>query len=208
MVAGPRYAQRAGGSPRPALPVLPGPAAAPGPGLVPELGAKPQPAAAPEAEAALEPAAVLPSRVPAARQSPCAAQSGYALLLALVVIFLVFIALALVFAALALRLRLAQLEAETIHLAALADAGMAEALAGLARDPGFPGAPQHAFGNGSIASQISPVASQLLRVTSQVTYAGRGRGAQAMVQVDAQGRIIQVTSWQRIAPANPGSSPP
>jgi hypothetical protein len=132
-------------------------------------------------------------------------QDGYALLLALVVIFLVFIALALVFAALALRLRQAQLETQTVHLVALSDAGMAEALAGLARDPGFPGTPWHELARGSVSSQIEPVSSKIFRVTTQVSYAGRGRGAQAMVQMDAPGQL-RVMSWQRIAPESSGSN--
>ena len=121
------------------------------------------------------------------------------------VIFLVFIALALVFAALALRLRQAQLETQTVHLVALADAGMAEALAALAGDPAFPGRQRHELGSGSIASRVEPVSSGLFRVTAQASYAGRGRGAQAIVQLDAPGQL-RVVSWQRVAPDASGNS--
>lgn len=136
---------------------------------------------------------------------PSPAQSGYALLLALVVIFLTYIALALVFAALALRLRQFQLETQAIHLVALSDAGMAEALAGLARDPGFSGRPRHELDHGSIASQVEPVSSKVFRVTTQASYAGRGRGAQALVRLDVPGQP-RVVAWQRVAPTTASDS--
>jgi|HubBroStandDraft_3_1064219.scaffolds.fasta_scaffold01404_4 hypothetical protein len=145
----------------------------------------------------------------AAGASPAAAcrrQRGYALLLALVVIFLVFIALAMVFAALALRLRQAQLETQTVHLVALTDAGMAEALAGLAQDPGFPGAPRHDLGRGgTIASRVEPVDAQLFRVTARASYAGRLRAAQAIVQLAPAGEL-RVVSWQRVAAEDAGGT--
>lgn len=119
---------------------------------------------------------------------------GYALLTALVVLLLVSIALSLLAAALQVRMRLVRQEAEALQLGALSDAALAEALYNLTYDKSFPGKQEHAFGPGSIASEVEALTAERYRVRATGVYAGRRRTVEAEVVRTAQGaRVVRWT---------------
>lgn len=122
-------------------------------------------------------------------------EAGYALLLALFVIFLVSLTLALLFASLQVRLRVLRDESRSVQLVAQTDAALAEALAGLALDPAFPGISTHSFGRGTLTSQVQRTAPTQYLVSARGTFAGKWREVAATVQRDASG--LQVMSWRR-----------
>jgi hypothetical protein len=122
-------------------------------------------------------------------------QEGYALLIALIAIFLVSFALSLVGDGLALRSRTAQAEAAGVHLAALTDGALAEALAGLSQSVGYPGATSHALGTGTISSQVTRLNPQTFQIDVYGLYAGQKRHAMALVLLNAGS--LQVISWRR-----------
>jgi hypothetical protein len=122
-------------------------------------------------------------------------EEGYALLLALIVMLLVFTGLGLVCDALALRLKLAKAESDSIHLVALSDAAIAEALAGLSVTLGYPGAPPHAVGTGTVTSRVQQIDAQIYEIDATGSYDGQNRRVLAMVRVVAGG--LQVISWRR-----------
>ncbi|HEY0781962.1 MAG TPA: hypothetical protein VGE98_05890, partial [Thermoanaerobaculia bacterium] len=122
-------------------------------------------------------------------------ERGYALLLALFVIFLLSLALALVGLSLELRLRLLQKEARDLTLEVLTDAALAEALARLSQDPTFSGANAHAYGGGTLSSQVRPAGVNVYTVLAVAGYAGRVRAIQATVQ--SFGGRTAVVNWVR-----------
>jgi Tfp pilus assembly protein PilX len=124
-------------------------------------------------------------------------EAGFGLLMALMVLFLLSIALALLAGSLQLRMRLVREDAETVILTALADAAVAEAVANLAQNPGYAGAPAHDFGHGKIATQISALAPGLFDVVATATYAGRTRTVEAEV-FRAPGGVARVRRWRRL----------
>lgn len=121
--------------------------------------------------------------------------SGFALLVALLVVFLVSVALSLIAVSLALRMKMAREEAHSTTLTTLCDAALAEALASVAAGQ-VGGAGSHAFGNGTIASQVTTVGTNQYLVTASATFGGRSRRVQAVVIRDAQG--TRVVHWQRL----------
>jgi len=123
-------------------------------------------------------------------------EAGFGLLMALMVIFLLSIALALLAASLQLRMRLVREDAQTVILTALADAAVAEAVANLAQNPGYTGAPAHDFGHGKIATQVNSLGPGLFDVVATATYAGRTRAVEAEV-FRAPG-IARVRRWRRL----------
>jgi type II secretory pathway pseudopilin PulG len=123
-------------------------------------------------------------------------EAGFGLLMALMVIFLLSIALALLAASLQLRMRLVREDAQTVVLTALADAAVAEAVANLARNPDYAGAPAHDFGHGRIGTQVSSPGPGLFDVVATATYAGRTRTVEAEV-FRAPG-IARVRRWRRL----------
>jgi hypothetical protein len=123
-------------------------------------------------------------------------EAGYALLVALMVVFLVSVALSLIALSLAVRLSSARLEARGVTLSALCDAALAETLAGLAAG-GAGGVSSHAFGGGQIGSQVESLGPQQFVVTATATYGGRARTVVANVVRDAQG--TRVVHWQRLS---------
>lgn len=129
------------------------------------------------------------------RRAPRPPEAGYALFLALFVIFLVSLTLALLFASLQVRLRVLRDESRSVQLVAQTDAALAEALAGLALDPAFPGVATHSFGRGTLASQVRRTAPTQYLVSARGTFAGKWRAVAATVQRDASG--LQVMSWRR-----------
>jgi hypothetical protein len=123
-------------------------------------------------------------------------ESGYALLTALLVIFLLSLALGLLAASLQLRLRLVREDGENVVLSALSDAAVAEAVANLALSADFPGSPEHAFGAGKIASRVAPSSPGIFEVIATATFASRKRTVEAEV-FRAPG-TARVRRWRRL----------
>nr|MDP9122170.1 hypothetical protein [Acidobacteriota bacterium] len=113
------------------------------------------------------------------------------------VIVLLAIALAFIAESLALRMRLVRQESRTITLVALSDAAVAEAVGDLARIPSFRGAPEHPFGGGSLASQISTLAAGRYLVRATATLGGERRVVEAEIESDTLG--MRVVRWRRVA---------
>lgn len=120
---------------------------------------------------------------------------GYALLIALVVVFLISVALALLAASLALRMRLVRDEVRATTLTALCDAALAEALSDLAvgRTAGIR---EHPFGDGTIGSEVEALGHEAYSITATAHFAGRARSAVASVVRDAAG--TRVVCWRRL----------
>ncbi len=125
------------------------------------------------------------------------AESGYALLTALLVIFLLSIALSLLAASLQLRMRIVREDAETVILSGLSDAAVAEAVANLAASAYYSGSPEHTFGDGKIASTVEPESPGLFNVVATATYAGRKRAVQ--VEIFRAPGVAHVRRWRRLA---------
>jgi hypothetical protein len=123
-------------------------------------------------------------------------ESGFGLLGALIVIFLLSIALALLAGSLQLRMRLVREDAQTVILTALSDAAVAEAVANLARNAGYKGADEHEFGQGKIETQVDSLGPGLFDVVAVARYAGRTRKVEAEV-FRAPG-IARVRRWRRL----------
>ena len=128
-------------------------------------------------------------------------ERGYALLATVLVIFLLSIALALLGASLQLRMRLVREEGKTVILGALSDAALAEALAHLAQNAGYPGAPEHELGGGHISSQVEPLGAGIYNVEATAAFGDRRSVVQAEV-IRAPG-MARVRFWRRV----PGSEP-
>ena len=124
-------------------------------------------------------------------------EAGFGLLMALMVLFLLSIALALLAGSLQIRMRLVREDAETVILTALSDAAVAEAVANLAQSSGYPGAPAHEFGHGTISSTVTPIGLGLFDVVATVTYANRTRTVEAEV-FRAPGVVAHVRRWRRV----------
>jgi type II secretory pathway component PulK len=122
-------------------------------------------------------------------------ERGYALLTALVILLLVSISLALLAGALQIRMRLIQQEAKILHLGALSDAALAEALYNLTYDRDFTGKDEHDFGGGKIASEVERIATEQYRVRAEATYAGEERMVEAEVVRTYRG--ARVIRWRR-----------
>jgi hypothetical protein len=84
-------------------------------------------------------------------------------------------------------------ERRQVNLIALTDAALAEAMAGLAADPGFTGAPEHPFGNGTVGSTVAPAGSGLVTVIASARYGGWQGELVAEVEV-AGPRVVR---WSR-----------
>ena len=117
--------------------------------------------------------------------------------MALMVIFLLSIALALLAESLQIRMRLVREDAETVILTALSDAAVAEAVANIAQNPGYTGAPAHDFGHGKLSTEVSSLGSGLFEVVATATYAGRTRTVEAEV-FRAPGIVAHVRKWRRL----------
>ena len=129
------------------------------------------------------------------RSSGGSGEPGYALLAALVVLLLVSISLAILATALQIRMRLVRQETEALQLGALSDAALAEALFNLTYNTGFLGNPEHAFGQGCIASQVQTLGPDRYRVLATGVYAGQRRTAEAEVVRTVGG--ARVVRWRR-----------
>ena len=118
------------------------------------------------------------------------------MVMALLVLFLVSISLALLAGSLQLRMRLVREDAETIILSGLSDAAVDEAMAGIAQDAEYTGAPPHDFGGGKIETQVQTSSPGLYNVIATATYDGRNRAVEATVVRNAGG--VSISRWRRI----------
>ena len=124
-------------------------------------------------------------------------ESGYALLMALLVILLLSIALGLLAESLQLRLRLVREDAENVILSALSDAAVAETVANLTRSADYPGVPEHEFGGGKIASRVLPLGAGFYNVVATATYGHRTRTVEAEV-FRPPDKAARVRRWRRL----------
>jgi hypothetical protein len=124
-------------------------------------------------------------------------ESGYALLGATMVLFLLSIALGLLGASLQLRLRLVRQDGENVILSALSDAAVAEAVANLTRSASYSGSPEHEFGAGRIASRVLPLGAGIFDVTATASFAARKRVVEAEV-LCPPGSAARVRRWRRL----------
>jgi hypothetical protein len=125
-----------------------------------------------------------------------AADSGFALLIALFVVFLLSLSLSLIGLSLGLRLRVARDEARGTMLTALCDAAVAETLAGVAAGQ-FGGVEEHSFGGGTIGGQVQKISATHYQITATAHLGGRTRIVMAGVVRDDQG--TRVVHWQRLS---------
>lgn len=126
-------------------------------------------------------------------------ESGYALVMALMVLFLVSVSLALLAASLQIRLRLERENGETVILSALSDAALAETLAHLSEEEMFAGVPEHDFGKGRIGSEVESLGINRSRVLAKALYRDRRRVVEAEV-IRAPG-MARVVRWRRVVEA-------
>ncbi len=120
--------------------------------------------------------------------------SGHALAIALVVLVLVGAAGTAIAVTLQLETRTSLQESRRIRLAALGDAALAEALAELARDPGFRGAPERRLDHGTISSRVETLG--LNRYAIEATAVVSGRRQTISAEVATGGPAPRVMSWR------------
>lgn len=125
-------------------------------------------------------------------------QTGQALLLSLLVLFLVSVALSIVAGALAVREKAVQEEVRDVELRALTDAALARTLAELKRKRSYPGLPDQEFGPGRISSKVKALSGLRVRVVAIATYGERQKAIEAQVRLDLN-RPPRVMTWQRAA---------
>lgn len=132
-------------------------------------------------------------------------EGGFALLTALFVLLLLSLVLALLGASLHLRLRLVHQESETLALAALSDAALAEAVAHLAANSSFRGLAEHPYGGGTLESRVEFLGPHRYRVTARAACAGRDREVEA--QVLRSPGLIRVWRWRPVPEGPPRVAP-
>jgi hypothetical protein len=123
-------------------------------------------------------------------------ESGAALVMALLVLFLLSVVLALLAESLQLRMRMARDEAESVALGSLSDSALEEAMAELALDANYAGAAEHDFGGGTIQTKVERLGTALYDVTATAVYAGHRRVVEA--QVFRGGGEVAVRHWRRL----------
>ena len=127
-------------------------------------------------------------------------RKGHALLAAMVVLMLVASAAALLASHLGLKARLVSQETRRIHLVALSDAAMAEALAELAAKSSFRGHDEREFGDGVIASRVRSLPDDQAQITAVATYRGWTRRTRALVALRSTGP--EVLTWSILPPGS------
>ncbi len=129
-------------------------------------------------------------------------ESGAALIVAILAIFLISSAAMMVGSHLQSRSADFRCEERQVTLIALTDAAMAEALAHLHSDAQFSGRAESPFGAGTIASAVTTGPDGTVAITASVTYAGWWSEARAELEPGPNGP--QVVRWQRRqGPVNP-----
>lgn len=126
-------------------------------------------------------------------------RKGHALLAAIVVLLLVASAAALLASHLGLKARLVSQESRRIHLVALSDAAMAEALAELAAKTSFRGHDERQYGEGLIASRVRSLPDDKAEITAVATYRGWRRQTRARVVLQPTGPVL--LDWSVLPPA-------
>ena len=96
------------------------------------------------------------------------------------------------------RARLVSQEARRIHLVALTDAAVAEALANLSDNSYFGGMPMRDFGGGRIASEIGSLPDERRTILATASY--RGWTRKVRVQICLKIGSIEVESWATLPP--------
>lgn len=124
-------------------------------------------------------------------------ESGTALVMALLVLFLLSVVLSLLAESLLLRMRMARDEAESVAVGSLSDSALEEAMAELALDPNYAGAPKHDFGGGTIQTQVQSLGPGLYDVTATAVYGGRHRLVEAQVFRNGGGGVT-LRHWRRV----------
>ena len=122
-------------------------------------------------------------------------ERGFALLGALFVLFLIAVGAALAGLALELRLGKVLRETENLQLTALADAGLAEAMAHLDADRSFAGLPRHPLGQGALESEVFPLGFRRFRIEVTAHYRNRHRQIDATAFEDPDLGLL-VTRWR------------
>ena len=130
------------------------------------------------------------------------AESGHALVLALIVLLLTATSMTLLSRTLLMELRETRAAEARLHLVALADAVLAESLAHLAQQPGFRGVQRRQVGAGQVESQIAPdgparPSGQPLRIGVTSRVGGRSYRVEARVRV-RPGESPELLSWRRL----------
>lgn len=123
-------------------------------------------------------------------------ERGSALAIALLALLLVSLAVVVISAPLGLELRETRRLDRDVRLTALTDAALAEALAELADDPGFPGYDPYDFGKARLESTVAVTGFEKVRVVVSARYKGDLRRAQAEVQLGVTGP--KVLGWRRL----------
>jgi type II secretory pathway pseudopilin PulG len=119
---------------------------------------------------------------------------GYAIAVALIVLVLVGAAATAIAVGLRLETRAAQQESRRIHLVALADAAVAEALAELAQNKGFSGAAERRLGLGTISSSVRPLDADRFEIVATARL--RGWEQQVVTEVVTTASTPTVVSWR------------
>ena len=124
---------------------------------------------------------------------------GYVLVAALIVIALMMAAGALLAGSLQYRMWLLRQETQSVHLTALVDAGLAQALDRLSLSHSWDGAGEQPLGEGTVAVRVERGEKALQRiVVVTATYGTAGRSIRAVVQL-SDFLPPRVVSWQPIA---------
>jgi hypothetical protein len=124
-------------------------------------------------------------------------ERGQALLFALLALLIASMASAFVAEDMMLRERAMQEEAARLHVRALLDGALADALARLADDRSI--TPRLAWGGGRADVETSPNGPSRIRLRVSATYAGRRGAAEADVLTSPK---ITVLSWRRVHPGS------
>ena len=132
-------------------------------------------------------------------------ESGVALAVALLVLFLVALCLALIALSLYVRMRAVRDESMGIILRALSDAALAEGLANLAADASSDGVKEHPFGGGRIGSRISSRGDNRYRIVATARLGARARTVLAQALRSPESATADVTSW-RVLPRSAGEN--
>lgn len=113
--------------------------------------------------------------------------SGHALMVAIIVVLIVGSAAALLFTHHSLQTRLVHQQSRRIHLTALNDAALAEALAGLAASRIFRGSAPHPFGDGEINSRVRSIGENRREIVASASYRGWSRRTRVEVTLGPGG---------------------
>ncbi len=132
------------------------------------------------------------------RRSERSRERGVVLVYTLLVLLLISAVVAMASSAVLLRLQAFRAEVRDIQLQLLTDAALAEALAGLAKDPDFGGYELYDYppleresgtASGRIGSQVFRQGSRRWRITTEANWAGAERTAEAAVSQLDDGRL-------------------